>query len=66
VEGRLDRIDDFLVTLTLADGSQKTFTRSGATPTIQINDPLEGHKQLWLKMTDKNIHDVTAYLVTLK
>ncbi len=66
VEGRLDRIDDFLVTLTLADGSQKTFTRSGPTPAVQINDPLEGHKQLWLKMTDKDIHDVTAYLVTLK
>ena len=61
-----DRIDDFLVTLTLADGSQKTFTRSGATPAIQITDPLEGHKQLWRKMTDKDIHDVTAYLVTLK
>src|SRR4051812_8339944 len=66
VEGRLDRIDAFLVTLTLADGSQRTFTRSGATPTVQISDPLEGHKQLWRKMTDNDIHDVTAYLVTLK
>jgi cytochrome c oxidase cbb3-type subunit 3 len=66
VEGRLDRIDDFLVTLMLADGSQKTFTRRGATPAIQITDPLAGHKQLWLKMTDDDLHDVTAYLVTLK
>jgi len=66
VEGRLDRIDDFLVTLTLADGTQKTFSRAGNTPAIQINDPLAGHKQLWTKLTDADIHDVTAYLVTLK
>ena len=66
VEGRLDRIDDFLVTLTLADGTLKTFTRAGNVPAIQINDPLAGHKQLWTKLTDTDIHDVTAYLVTLK
>ena len=66
VEGRLDRIDDFLVTITLADGSQKTFRRSGNTPAVQITDPLAGHKALWTKLTDKDIHDVTAYLVTLK
>jgi len=66
VEGRLDRIDDFLVTLTLADGTQKTFTRAGNTPAIQINDPMAGHKQLWTKLTDDDIHNVTAYLVTLK
>jgi cytochrome c oxidase cbb3-type subunit 3 len=66
VEGRLDRIDDFLVTLTLADGSQKTFSRTGNVPAIQINDPLAGHKQLWTKLTDDDIHNVTAYLVTLK
>ena len=65
-EGRLDRIDDFLVTLTLADGTQKTFTRTGNTPAIQITDPLAAHRQLLTKYTDRDIHDVTAYLVTLK
>jgi cytochrome c oxidase cbb3-type subunit 3 len=67
LEGRLDRIDDFLVTLTLADGTQKSVSRTGpTTPAIQINDPLAGHRQLLTKYTDKDIHDVTAYLVTLK
>ena len=66
VEGRLDRIDDFYVTLTLADGTLKTFRRSGNAPAVQITDPLEDHKKLWVKLTDKDIHDVTAYLVTLK
>jgi cytochrome c oxidase cbb3-type subunit 3 len=66
VEGRLQRIDDFLVTLQLPDGGERTFTRRGNTPGIEIHDPLEGHKKLLVKYTDKDIHDVTAYLVTLK
>jgi cytochrome c oxidase cbb3-type subunit 3 len=65
-EGRLDRIDDFFVTLTQADGTPKTFRRSGNVPGIQITDPLEAHKKMLVKYTDKDIHDVTAYLVTLK
>src|SRR5436190_5136017 len=66
VEGRLDRIDDFIVTLTQEDGTQRTFRRNGDVPQVQITDPLAGHKQLWVKLTDKDMHDVTAYLVTLK
>jgi cytochrome c oxidase cbb3-type subunit III len=66
VEGRLDRIDDFIVTLTLADGVQRSFTRNGDVPKVEIRDPLEGHRNLLPVYTDKDIHDVTAYLVTLK
>jgi len=66
VEGRLDRIDDFIVSLTPADGVQRSFTRNGDVPKIEIRDPLAGHKQLLPVYTDKDIHDVTAYLVTLK
>jgi cytochrome c oxidase cbb3-type subunit 3 len=66
VEGRLDRIDDFVVVLTPGDGIQRTFRRSGKVPEVQITDPLAGHKQLWTKLSDKDMHDVTAYLVTLK
>jgi len=66
VEGRLDRLDDFIVTLTPAEGVQRSFTRNGDVPRIEIQDPLAGHKQLLPVYTDKDIHDVTAYLVTLK
>ncbi len=66
VEGRLDRIDDFIVTLTPADGVQRSFTRNGDVPRVEIRDPLEGHRNLLPVYTDKDIHDVTAYLVTLK
>ena len=66
VEGRLDRIDDFLVVLTPADGVQRSFTRVGDVPRVDIHDPLEGHRKLLPVYTDKDIHDVTAYLVTVK
>lgn len=66
VEGRLGRIDDFVVTLTEADGTQRTFRRDGDNPKVEIHDPLQPHKDLLRVYSDKDIHDVTAYLVTLK
>ena len=66
VEGRLGRIDDFIVTLTEADGAQRTFRRDRSTPKVEIHDPLEPHKQLLTKYTDKDIHNLTSYLVTVK
>jgi cytochrome c oxidase cbb3-type subunit 3 len=66
VEGKLVRLDDFLVTLQLADGSQRTYRRNGETPKVTIRDPLQAHRDLLAQYTDKDVHDVTAYLVTLK
>ncbi len=66
VEGRLVRIDDFLVTLSEADGGQRSFRRDGDLPKVEIHDPLQPHKDLLPTYNDKQIHDLTAYLVTLK
>jgi cytochrome c oxidase cbb3-type subunit III len=66
VEGRLRRIDDFLVSLTLEDGTYRSFTRDGDTPKVEVHDPLEPHRALIPTYSDKNIHDLTAYLVTVK
>ena len=66
VKGTLLRLDDFLVTIALADGSQRTFSRTGDTPKIAIDDPLAGHRELLGALTDADMHNVTAYLVTLK
>jgi cytochrome c oxidase cbb3-type subunit 3 len=66
VEGPLRRIDDFIVTLGLPDGSERTFRRDGDVPKVEVHDPLEGHRKLLPVLTDKDIHDVTAFLVTLK
>jgi cytochrome c oxidase cbb3-type subunit 3 len=66
IQGRLDRIDDFTVVLTSAEGLQRSFRRLGDVPRVEIQDPLEGHKKLLQVYSDKDIHDVTAYLVTVK
>ena len=64
--GRLVRIDDFVVTLALPNGSQQTFRRSGDVPKVVINDPMQGHKDLFPKYKDDDIHNLTSYLVTVK
>ena len=66
LEGRLRRIDDFLVSLYLSDGGERTIARTGATPKVELHDPLQPHRDLLPTYSDKEIHDVTAYLVTVK
>jgi cytochrome c oxidase cbb3-type subunit 3 len=66
VEGRLVRLDDFLVTVALEDGTSRTIRRDGDVPAVEVNDPLAGHRALLGILTDKDMHDVTAYLATLK
>jgi cytochrome c oxidase cbb3-type subunit 3 len=66
IRGQLLEIDEFTVTLRLADGTQRSFERRGTTPRVEVLDPLAGHKALLTQYRDQDIHDVTAYLVTLK
>ncbi len=66
VEGPLIHIDDFLVTVQIADGTSRSFRRDGDAPKVAVHDPLKAHRDLWSHYADKDIHDVTAYLVTLK
>jgi len=66
INGTLDRIDDFVVALTAADGSRRTFRTDGDTPKVEIHDPLEPHRDLLRTYRDADIHNVTAFLVTLK
>jgi cytochrome c oxidase cbb3-type subunit 3 len=63
--GELVRIDEFLVTIVLGDGRQRTFKRNGDTPLVTLDDPLEAHKDLLRAYEDRDIHNVTAYLVTI-
>ncbi|HVW08291.1 MAG TPA: cytochrome c [Bryobacteraceae bacterium] len=68
-EGRLIRHDDFLIVLGLADGTQKSFTIENGNPKLEIKDPQEAHKKMLLQLDDpdnKNMHDITAYLATIK
>jgi cytochrome c oxidase cbb3-type subunit 3 len=64
--GTVDRIDDFNVSLRDAAGEYHSFSREGDTPKVQMTDPLQAHRDLLAQYTDADIHNVTAYLVTLK
>ncbi len=66
VVGRLERLSDFLVVLTQADGRHRSFSRRGDTPRVEVDDPMAVHQELLLVYGDTDIHNVTAYLVTLQ
>lgn len=66
VSGTLVRVDDFVVTLVLADGTRRSFRREGDVPKVETQDPAHAHRAMLPRYTDADIHDVTAYLVTLK
>jgi cytochrome c oxidase cbb3-type subunit III len=66
VHGSLVRIDDFIVSIGLPDGTVRTMPREGDVPKVEVHDPMQAHRDLLTVYTDKDIHDVTAYLVTLK
>ena len=66
VEGKLVKIDDFLVTLTVTNGDRVTIPRDGDVPKVVVHNPLQAHIDMLPKYTDDQIHNLTAYLVTLK
>jgi len=66
LEGVLVREDDFIVTFMLPDGTRKSIARDGDLPKVEVHDPDAAHKKLILTLADKDMHNVTAYLATVK
>ena len=66
VAGRVERLNDFLVVLTDGDGRHRSFSREGDTPRVELDDPMAAHREMLQVYRDADIHNVTAYLVTLK
>ena len=64
VTGDLVAMDDFFVTLR-ADGELRTFRRLAGVR-VEKQDPFAAHVALLDRITDTQIHDVVAYLWTLK
>jgi cytochrome c oxidase cbb3-type subunit III len=64
--GTLERIDDFYVALKTPDGATRSFERVGDVPKVEIHDPVHAHREMFRTIKDSEIHDITAYLVTLK
>jgi cytochrome c oxidase cbb3-type subunit III len=68
-QGRIVKQTDFLIVLNTADNVRHTWPIVNGSPKIDVVDPQAAHKKMALEMDDpdnKNMHDVTAYLATLK
>jgi len=65
VKGTLVRMDDFDVTLLDSSGETRTIALVTGMK-VQVEDPFAAHIALLDKYTDADIHNMTAYLDTLK
>ena len=66
VSGTLEFIDEFNVSLRDAAGNLRSFAIDNDEPKVEIKDPLQPHFDMYRKVPDSALHDVTAYLVGLK
>jgi cytochrome c oxidase cbb3-type subunit 3 len=66
LSGPLERLDDFNVAFRDAAGDYHSFARNADSPKVVVTDPSRAHTELLRKYTDADIHNVTAYLETLK
>ncbi len=64
--GTLEDIDEFNVTLRDASGASRSFSIDNNVPRVEIHDPLQPHFDLYRRLTDADIHNITAYLSTIK
>jgi mono/diheme cytochrome c family protein len=65
LSGALVQLDDFYVTLRDASGTTRVVKRTPAMKVV-VTDPLQAHHELLDRIADKNLHDLLAYLETLK
>ena len=65
LSGALTYIDDFYVSFRDASGAHRT-VRRGPHVRVTKEDPYAAHVELLSRITDKAMHDVVAYLASLK
>jgi cytochrome c oxidase cbb3-type subunit III len=63
-KGTIKNLDDFTVSLRDESGDFHAFKRDAVD--LQITDPLAGHRELLKIYTNRDMHNVLAYLETLK
>ena len=67
VTGTIVRLTDFDVVLyDRAAGRMRSYLRRGDMPKVVVSDPLQAHVDMLMKWTDADMHNVTAYLASLK
>jgi mono/diheme cytochrome c family protein len=63
--GRVTQISDFRITLVDSSGETHTFDRRPGVE-VQMNDVFAPHEELVMTLANDDMHNVTAYLETLK
>jgi cytochrome c oxidase cbb3-type subunit III len=66
IKGRLLEMDDFDVVLIDAGGHRMTIRRDGEIPRIKVDNPSQAHLDMVRSWEDRDLHDLTAYLATLR
>ena len=56
--------DDFVVSLRDASGWYRSFSRDRVK--VELQDPLAAHRELLDKLTQADVHNLFAYLASLK
>jgi hypothetical protein len=65
IAGRVTQISDFRITLVDNSGQARAIDRVPGVD-VQMHDPLAAHEEFILSLTNDDMHNVTAYLETLK
>jgi mono/diheme cytochrome c family protein len=65
--GTIVRLTDFDVVLyDPATGRMRSWLRNGDVPRVVVSDPLQAHMDMLVRWTDADMHNVTAYLTSVK
>jgi len=65
ISGTVLVLSDYMVTIREADGTRHTVNRTAAAK-VEIKDPLQAHADRMKILTDRQMHDLTAYLAGVK
>ncbi len=66
VQGELDHLSAFIVALREPDGTYRSFARHDSIPKVVVANRLQWHIDRLPQWRDADIHNLTAYLATLK
>jgi len=64
VQGEVRHADDFVIALRDAAGWYRSFQRDRVK--VELQDPLAAHRELLEKLTQADVHNLFAYVETLK
>jgi hypothetical protein len=65
IAGRVTQVSDFRITLVDSGGRTHVIDRKPDVE-VQIKDPLTAHQEMIMTLTNDDMHNVTAYLESLR